>query len=119
MVPLKVVLLVAVFGSANTVAAREIGLILHYSFDEGAIQDRSGYSNDGEAIGDAKWVSGEFGSALEFNGKDTYVDCGAKASLNADGSFIDQTMGGKRTRPGLSTRWCGIFDPTRHIVEHG
>ena len=52
MVPLKVVLLAAVFGSANTVAAREIGLILHYSFDEGAIQDHSGYSNDGEAIGD-------------------------------------------------------------------
>ncbi|KKL20915.1 hypothetical protein LCGC14_2450690, partial [marine sediment metagenome] len=61
------------------------GLVAHYSFDSGqgtAAKDRSGQGNDGEILGGTRWVKGEFGSGLEFNGTDGYVDCGAKPSLN-------------------------------------
>jgi len=63
----------------------DAGLVAHYPFDEGAgavAHDRSGNGNDGKIIGGAKWTKGKFGSALEFNGKDGYVDCGMSKSLN-------------------------------------
>lgn len=62
----------------------EQGLVAHYSFDEGAgvvIRDQSGNGNDGKILGVATWVKGEYGSALELNGTDAYVDCGTSDSL--------------------------------------
>ncbi|MFQ6044048.1 MAG: LamG-like jellyroll fold domain-containing protein, partial [Candidatus Poribacteria bacterium] len=41
-------------------------------FDEGAgktVGDSSGNGNDGDIIGDLKWVDGKFGKALEFPGE--------------------------------------------------
>ncbi|MBI1926300.1 LamG domain-containing protein [Candidatus Poribacteria bacterium] len=40
-------------------------------FDEGAgkvAKDSSGKGNDGDLVGNPKWVAGKFGKALEFNG---------------------------------------------------
>ncbi|KKL04273.1 hypothetical protein LCGC14_2617730, partial [marine sediment metagenome] len=79
------VLAVAVFCSNVLAVEKETGLVLHYTFDKGAgdtVRDKSGQGNDGEILGGTRWVKGKFGSALEFNGKDGYVDCGAKPSLN-------------------------------------
>lgn len=39
-----------------------------------AAVDSSENGNDGELIGDPKWVAGKFGKALEFDGKDDMVD---------------------------------------------
>ncbi len=50
-----------------------------WMFDEGSgkiARDASGNDNDGEILGKLKWVDGKFGKALEFNGVDSYVDCG-------------------------------------------
>ena len=61
------------------------GLVAHYSFDKGQgteVVDNSGNGNDGRILGGVKWVTGRYGSALEFNGKDGYVDCGTGESLN-------------------------------------
>ena len=72
-------------GNANLAAEPEVGLVLHYTFNntaEDPVADNSGRGNIGKIIGNGKQVTGRFGSALEFNGKDTYVDCGAKPSLN-------------------------------------
>jgi hypothetical protein len=46
-------------------------------FDEGSGKiaiDSSGNKNDGNLMGDPKWVDGKFGKALAFNGVSDYVD---------------------------------------------
>ena len=53
-------------------------LVAYYSFDEGegnVLHDLSGNGNDGTIYG-AKWVDGKYGKALEFDGRNNYVDCG-------------------------------------------
>jgi len=42
--------------------------------------DISKYGNNGTIYG-ATWTTGKFGSALEFDGVDDYVDCGSDSSL--------------------------------------
>ena len=65
-------------------------LVAMWHFDEGKgsdVEDSSGNSNDGTfhtGIGvdiGQKWVGGIRGTALLFDGRDDYVDCGSKASL--------------------------------------
>jgi hypothetical protein len=46
-------------------------------FDEGegdTAKDFSGNGRDGSIVGDAKWVGGKFGTALEFNGTNVWVN---------------------------------------------
>ena len=60
------------------------GLVAWWRFDEGsgaALRDCSGNGNHGTIKG-AKWVKNGDGYALEFDGKDDHVDCGAGASLD-------------------------------------
>ncbi|HDY65917.1 MAG TPA: hypothetical protein ENH84_06775 [Phycisphaerae bacterium] len=57
------------------------GLVAYYPFDAGTgtvAHDRSGNGNNGKIIGGAKWVKGKYGTALKFNGTDSYVDCEKK-----------------------------------------
>jgi len=59
------------------------GLVAYWSFDEGAgdiAYDISGNGNNCTIYG-AKWTKGKYGSALQFDGVDDYVDCGSQASL--------------------------------------
>jgi len=59
-------------------------LVLYYSFDEGkgdTTKDLSGNGNDGTLKGGVEWVDGKFAKALQFNGKDSYVDCGNSDTL--------------------------------------
>jgi hypothetical protein len=52
-------------------------LIAYYPFDEGSGQvapDMSGYGNDGTLVGNAQWVDGKHGTALEFDGSSSYVE---------------------------------------------
>jgi hypothetical protein len=60
-------------------------IVAMWLFDEGsgkAVKDSSGNENNGTITGDYKWDDGKFGKALEFNGKNTIVDCGNGASLD-------------------------------------
>ncbi|HDY65567.1 MAG TPA: LamG domain-containing protein [Phycisphaerae bacterium] len=80
-----IALAVGIMCSTALTAEKDSGLVLHYTFDKSAgntVRDESGRGNNGEILGGTRWVKGKFGSALEFNGKDGYVDCGAKPSLN-------------------------------------
>ncbi len=64
--------------------AEEQGLVAYYDFNEGSeliAHDRSGNKNDGKIIG-ATWVKGRYGTALEFDGINDYVDCGEKPSFD-------------------------------------
>ena len=65
--------------------AAEPGLVAHYAFEEGGgavAKDLSGQANDGKLIGGVKWVKGPWGTAIELDGKDGYVDGGTGKSLN-------------------------------------
>jgi len=59
-------------------------VVAHWTFDEGSgtvLHDRSGNGNDGKTSG-AKWVPNGKGYALEFDGVDDCVDCGAGPALD-------------------------------------
>ncbi|NLX99272.1 MAG: LamG domain-containing protein [Rhodopirellula sp.] len=72
--------------------AAEPGLVAFYAFDEGGgavVKDLSDQTNDGKLIGGVRWVKGTWGTAIELDGKDGYVDGGAGKSLNiADGGTL-------------------------------
>lgn len=60
-------------------------LVGFWAFNEGAgntVKDLSGKDNHGKAVGDPKWVKGKIGSALEFDGKDDYLEIKNSKSLN-------------------------------------
>jgi len=65
------------------------GTVAHWHFDEnqGAIaRDSSVYSNDG-IITAPHWTAGVAGSALEFDGEATSIDCGNDPVLDMSGPF--------------------------------
>jgi len=64
--------------------AEEPDLVAHYTFDEGSgtvLHDHSGNGNEGRTH-NARWVRQGEGYCLEFNGVDSYVDCGRGSSLD-------------------------------------
>ena len=76
---------VAIALAAVAAPAGEKGLVAHYGFEKGrwpTVVDMSGNGNNGRIIGGVKRIKGEYGSALDFNGKDGYVNCGKGRSLN-------------------------------------
>ena len=56
-------------------------LVLHYAFSESGddpiVRDLGGAGNDGRIVGGARRVEVESGGALELDGTDGHVDCGA------------------------------------------
>jgi hypothetical protein len=55
--------------------------------DEGqgnTTEDASGNGNDGTLVSAPNWVAGKFGSALDFAGSSSYVDCGNAEALNVE-----------------------------------
>ena len=62
------------------------GLAAHYKFDQNA-NDSSGNNNHGTLSGNPQWVTGEIGGALQFDGRNDYVDCGNDSSLNMTGAI--------------------------------
>ena len=62
------------------------GLVAHWTFDEGkgtVARDASGNGNHAQIHG-AAFVEFDKGFALQFDGKDDYVDCGKPPSLNIE-----------------------------------
>jgi hypothetical protein len=65
-------------------AAEDSDRVAYYTFDEGSgsiLRDHSGHGNDGR-LHNARWVRQGTGYCLEFNGVDSYVDCGRGPSLD-------------------------------------
>jgi len=99
----------------------------YWSFDEGSgniANDSSGNNNKGILINGPKWVNGKFGSALQFDGINDWVDCGNDLSLavgggdftvsawvNFPGGISLCDLVGKRD-PGTSIGWVWHVTPT-------
>ena len=76
---LPFILVLGVTGSARA------NLVGHWPLDDGSgttARDSSGNGNNGTLMGDPKWVAGQLGGALSFDGTQDYVDCGSNSSLH-------------------------------------
>jgi len=100
----------------NTEAASSEGPIMDLKFDEGkggVVIDSSNYGNNG-IVHNAKWLSGKFGSALQFNGVDSYVQIPDSPSLDLTGDMTIELW----TMPGaLQVEWADIL--SKHTTNIG
>ncbi len=74
--------LVLVVGTAGNVSA---GLVGYWKFDEGSgnkAYDSSSYGNDGVINGTPNWVTGQIGTALDFDGSTNFVEIPHSESLS-------------------------------------
>ena len=68
--------LILLFTVSSHAAIDSGAIVGAWLFDDGSggvAADSSGNGIDGELVGGAKWVDGQFGGALEFNGTDAWV----------------------------------------------
>lgn len=85
---------------ASVVSAARGDVVAWYTFEEGqgdVLRDHSGNGNHGKIPGGAKWVKGPWGTALEFDGKDDYVDfraAGDTAALTVSDWKSEKDPGG-------------------------
>jgi len=76
-------------------------IVAHWPFDDGSgtiAKDVTGNGSDGTLEGDPQWVTGKYGTALEFDGDD-YVDCGNQDVLNFGTNDWTITAWIKTTQP--------------------
>lgn len=95
-------------------------------FDEGdgdIAADSSGNGNDGTLLSNPEWVDGKFGSALEFNGSNTSVDCGDTESMNipTGGSvtmcaWVYPTVGSVAAWQGIMAKRTGSYSYGINLV---
>ncbi len=86
------------------------GLVAHWSFDEGQsteLRDSAG-QNHGKIHG-AEWVTLGDGHALQFDGKDDYVDCGNDPSLDLTESMTLEAWIKPLGKPGGEVGVVGKF----------
>jgi len=71
--------------SEDPAGCMDKGLVGYWDMDEGKgaiIADKSGNGNNGLLSNGPKWAAGHNGGALQFDGKDDYVNCGTSSSLD-------------------------------------
>ena len=83
-----VVMFVASLLTASSYAVVDLdNCIGMWFFDDGGgdvARDSSENDNDGALMGNPEWVTGKFGSALEFDGAGSYVNIPSSESLSSD-----------------------------------
>ncbi len=70
--------------SGTALSDLDPSIVLYFSFDRdegGKASDISGNGNDG-SVHDAKWVTGKYGQALEFDGENAYVEISPSVTLD-------------------------------------
>ncbi|MHC5059129.1 MAG: LamG domain-containing protein, partial [Planctomycetota bacterium] len=99
--------------------ALELGLVGWWRFDEGrgtTARDSSGMSNHGTVTGGARWVRGRLGGALEFDGKDDYVEVG---SVGVSGAAPRTIAGWARATTTDFPGWATVFGFSPAVAGHG
>ncbi len=85
---LCLVLALILTSTARTFDLNDPDLVAYWSFDEGGgtvAADLSENSYDGTLRGGTSWTDGTYGSALQFNGSDAYVETGQTFLNGLDG----------------------------------
>jgi hypothetical protein len=107
---LVVLLSVSLIFSFSVINPAEAGLVAHWPLD-GDTDDATGNGNDGILNGEAQWVEGISGEALEFDGATGWVDAG-----NAPGLAPSPMSCMFWLRP---SKELGLDDPRANIVYYG
>ena len=99
----------AAFNSDNI-----LGMWLFNEGNGNTAKDSSGNGNDGKIIGGTKWVDGQFGKALEFNGTDAWVEVQHSESVSfKKGTSFSITLHFKGSAVGGSLVGKGYEDTTQ------
>ncbi len=80
-----ITIVVLVFSSVGDAKIDPKTAVGAWLLDEGSgkkVADASGNGNDGEFVGNPKWIEGVFGSALHFNGRNDMIPVGKDKSLH-------------------------------------
>ena len=102
---LCVSLIVALIFTASSYAAIDPKFIAGvWLFDDGTAKDSSGNGKDGKTQGDAKWVQGKFGKALELNGTNVWVE------VPSIGTFDEVTITAWVNTTGRVSQWRAIIN---------
>jgi regulation of enolase protein 1 (concanavalin A-like superfamily) len=106
---LMVPILVAVLGFSSLASA---GLVGHWKLDDGSgttAWDSGGNGYHGTLVGDPTWVTGVDGGALQFDGRDDYVNMSNFAGWPAGGSPRSMTGWGKTDTVAAGYRWIVAY----------
>ena len=96
-----------------------VGLWL-FDDNKGAVAtDSSVNKNDGKFVGTPKWVTGKFGSALEFDGSTTSVDCGDTASMNIPTGGSVTICAWVNPKVGSVAAWQGVMAKRTGSYSYG
>ena len=91
-------------------AIKDETLVLYLSFDEGSgktVTDLSQYGNDGDIVGDAKWVDGKYGTALQFTKEGDHVEVKHSDSLSLNDQITLMAWGFIEAWIGGGDQWIG------------
>ncbi|MBM3240202.1 LamG domain-containing protein [Candidatus Poribacteria bacterium] len=83
-------------------------LVLYLPFDEGSgknVKDLSQYGNDGDIVGDAKWVDGKYGKALQFTKEGDHVEVKSSDSLKLNDQITLMAWGFIEAWNGGGDQW--------------
>ena len=100
---------VLILGLAGTASA---ALVAHWKLDDGSgttAADSSGRGFNGTLIGGPAWVSGTDGGALQFDGRDDYVDFGNPVGWPAGRSARSMCGWGKTDTVASGYRWMAAY----------
>ncbi|MHC4117432.1 MAG: LamG-like jellyroll fold domain-containing protein [Planctomycetota bacterium] len=103
-------------GAAEAVSLNDPDLIGYWSFNEGSgtvAADLSSNGYDGTLNGGATWTGGIYGSALQFNGSDSYVATGQSFLNDLAGFTLAGWVSGSNTGS-----YAGLFGQN-DLIEFG
>ncbi|MBM4027010.1 MAG: hypothetical protein FJ280_16645 [Planctomycetes bacterium] len=92
--------------------AARAGLVAHWKLDDGSgtvVTDSSGNGYNGTLVGDPAWVAGVDGGALQFDGRDDYVDFGNPAGWPAGRAPRSLTGWGRTDTIAAGYRWMAAY----------
>ena len=102
-------------------------LVLHLTFDEGegnTVADYSIHQNNGTVIGNPKWVTGKFGSAMAFDGTADTVEIKHADILNTTTAvtmemWVKASGGGEVKQAGIEKGVWGVGEYSLYPVYEG
>lgn len=116
----SIITLCVLICAAGTRADLMEGLVLYMPLDEGsgtATQDLSANGFEGEVMGNAKWVDGQFGTALQFEAAADHVVVEDDAAFHLEGAITQAAWVQLDRLPSAHAIICGTRQSgaTRHI----